>query len=75
MQTTVEFPLNPLETAQNVLKQPTPHPPADLPVPNPTKSFWIDSAPDANPFATEGSEGTLTPDADICIIGSGITGM
>lgn len=55
---------------QNVL-------PADqpaLPVPHPTKSIWIDS-PDANPNAKEGSTGELTKDADICIIGSGITGI
>ncbi|KAF9068891.1 FAD dependent oxidoreductase [Rhodocollybia butyracea] len=45
-----------------------------LPVPNPTKSFWIDS-PDANPLATEGSTGILPQEADICIIGSGITGV
>ncbi|TRM58301.1 FAD dependent oxidoreductase [Schizophyllum amplum] len=48
---------------------------AGLPVPNPTKSFWIDSAPDANPLAKEGSEGPLTTDADVCIIGSGMTGV
>jgi hypothetical protein len=68
-------PLNLLQTTQNVLKQSALHPPANLPVPNPTKSFWIDWTPDTNIFAREGSEGTLTPDADICIIGSGVTGM
>ncbi|EMD39375.1 hypothetical protein CERSUDRAFT_82107 [Gelatoporia subvermispora B] len=47
---------------------------ASLPVPNPTKSFWINS-PGANPLAGEGSEGPLTSDADVCIIGSGITGV
>lgn len=45
-----------------------------LPVPNPTRSFWIDS-PHANPLAKEGSSGPLTEDADICIIGAGITGV
>ncbi|KAJ7024860.1 FAD dependent oxidoreductase [Mycena alexandri] len=45
-----------------------------LPVPDPTRSFWIDS-PGANPLAGEGSEGAFTADADICIIGSGITGV
>ncbi|KAK7024870.1 FAD dependent oxidoreductase [Favolaschia claudopus] len=49
--------------------------PASLPVPNPTRSFWIDSTPDANPLAAEGSEGPFTEDADICIVGSGITGV
>jgi hypothetical protein len=67
--------LNQSEIEQTVFKSPTSHPPANLPAPNPTKSFWIDSAPDANPLATEGSKGTLTRDADVCIIGSGITGM
>ncbi|KAJ7097221.1 FAD dependent oxidoreductase [Mycena belliarum] len=46
---------------------------SSLPTPNPTRSFWIDS-PNANPLAAEGSEGRFTNDADICIIGSGITG-
>lgn len=46
-----------------------------LPVANPTKSFWLDSSPDANPLAAEGSTGPLTADADIAIIGSGVTGV
>ena len=45
-----------------------------LPVPNPTHSFWIDS-PHANPLAKEGSSGLLTKDADVCIIGAGLTGV
>ncbi|CAK5283379.1 unnamed protein product [Mycena citricolor] len=45
-----------------------------LPVPHPTRSFWIDS-PGANPLASRGSDGPLTSDTDICIIGSGITGV
>lgn len=45
-----------------------------LPSSNPTKSFWLHT-PGANPLALEGSEGALTKDADICIIGSGITGV
>ncbi|EIW59961.1 FAD dependent oxidoreductase [Trametes versicolor FP-101664 SS1] len=45
-----------------------------LPVPNSTHSFWINT-PGANPLAKEGSEGPLTADADIAIIGSGITGV
>ncbi|KAF8217111.1 FAD dependent oxidoreductase-domain-containing protein [Mycena galopus ATCC 62051] len=49
--------------------------PSSLPVTNPTRSFWIDSTPDANPLAAEGSDGPFTEDADICIIGSGITGV
>lgn len=45
-----------------------------LPVDNPTKSFWLDT-PGANPLADEGSTGPLTNEADVCIIGSGITGV
>ncbi|KIJ21232.1 hypothetical protein PAXINDRAFT_7005 [Paxillus involutus ATCC 200175] len=51
------------------------HKPAGLPSTNPTHSFWTHSSPDANPLAREGSEGPLTADADICIVGSGITGV
>lgn len=47
---------------------------SNLPSVNPTRSFWIDT-PNANPLAAEGSTGPLTTDADICIIGSGITGI
>jgi hypothetical protein len=67
--------LNQLNISQSLLKELTSHPPANPPAPNPTKSFWIDSAPDVNPLAREGSEGALTTGVDICIIGSGITGM
>ncbi|KAI6032375.1 hypothetical protein BKA83DRAFT_682572 [Pisolithus microcarpus] len=49
--------------------------PAKLPSANPTRSFWTHSSPDANPLAREGSHGPLTTDADICIIGSGISGI
>ncbi|KAF9481466.1 DAO-domain-containing protein [Pholiota conissans] len=45
-----------------------------LPVDNPTKSFWLDT-PGANPLADVGSTGKLTEDADVCVIGSGITGV
>ncbi|KAF8584249.1 FAD dependent oxidoreductase [Ramaria rubella] len=46
-----------------------------LPHNNPTKSFWTHGSQDANPLAKEGSEGPFTNDADIVIIGSGITGV
>ena len=46
---------------------------ANLPSTNPTPSLWL--CPGANPLAHEGSEGPLTVDADICIIGSGLTGV
>ena len=46
-----------------------------FPVRNATRSFWMEGAPGVNPFAHEGSSGHLTTDADVCIIGSGITGV
>ncbi|KAG8928723.1 hypothetical protein FRC02_006535 [Tulasnella sp. 418] len=49
--------------------------PSPLPTPNPTKAFWTHGEDGCNPLAREGSEGPLTRDADICIIGSGITGV
>jgi hypothetical protein len=52
-----------------------PTPPARLPSHNPTRSFWIDSSPDANPLAGEGSQDPLPSEADVCIIGAGITGV
>ncbi|KAL1719334.1 FAD dependent oxidoreductase [Schizophyllum commune] len=69
--------LNPFEDSQAVFASPQAESfrPAGLPHPNPSKSFWIDSSPDANPLAREGSEGELTSDADVCIIGSGMTGV
>jgi hypothetical protein len=67
-------PLNQFAAQQKCLESPTKHKPAGLPVPNPTRSFWIDS-PNANPLSKEGSSGELTTDADVCIIGSGITGV
>ena len=45
-----------------------------LPVDNPTKSFWLNT-PGVNPLAEVGSTGELTQEADVCIIGSGITGI
>ncbi|KAF7968733.1 hypothetical protein HWV62_29610 [Athelia sp. TMB] len=71
----VTVPLNQLKTEQSVLNRPTTHGPAHLPVPNPSKSFWIDSSPDPSPLRLEGSSGDLTDEADVCIIGSGITGV
>ncbi|KAF7305174.1 DAO domain-containing protein [Mycena kentingensis (nom. inval.)] len=49
------------------------YPTAGLPHADPTRSFWVHS-PNANRLATEGSTGPLTDAADVCIIGSGITG-
>lgn len=65
---------NAFEDSQRILELQIAHGPAPLPVANWTKSFWI-NAPGANPLAAEGSEGPLTQDADVCIIGSGLTGV
>lgn len=67
-------PLDRLSRADDLLRNGPAHGPVSLPVRNPTKSFWLSSEPDANPLAHEGSEGSLTSDADVCIIGSGISG-
>jgi hypothetical protein len=76
------MPVNPkilgkLEHSRRVFETPpSEHPtPAKLPSPNPTRSFWIDSSPDANPLAGQGSKDPLPSEADICIIGAGITGV
>ncbi|KAG1899126.1 FAD dependent oxidoreductase-domain-containing protein [Suillus fuscotomentosus] len=68
--------LGKLEHSQKVLETtPSGHPtPAKLPSRNPTRSFWIDSSPDANPLAGQGSQDPLPSEADICIIGAGFTG-
>ena len=50
-------------------------PRVSLPSLNPTTSFWLDLPPEESPLANVGSTGPLTQDADICIIGSGITGV
>lgn len=47
---------------------------ADLPVANPTRSFWLEQ-PNVSPSSREGSEGEFPADAEICIIGSGISGV
>ncbi|KAG2357782.1 FAD dependent oxidoreductase [Suillus spraguei] len=52
-----------------------PTPPAKLPSRNPTRSFWIDSSPDANPLADQGSQDPLPSEVDVCIIGAGLTGV
>jgi hypothetical protein len=71
----LSVPLRRYEEADRVFAAPSNSPPAGLPVQNPTRSFWLDSAPDCNPLAREGSTGELTQTADVCIIGSGITGV
>jgi hypothetical protein len=49
--------------------------PPGLPVANPTRAFWTHGTPDANPLAEFGSAGGLVQDADVCVVGSGITGV
>jgi len=46
-----------------------------LPYPNPTKAFWTHGEPNANPLAKEGSSGLIPVQADIVIVGSGVTGV
>ncbi|EGN96963.1 hypothetical protein SERLA73DRAFT_185222 [Serpula lacrymans var. lacrymans S7.3] len=70
------IPLNRWDTHQTIFSnEPAAPRPAQLPSEHPTRSFWTDSAPNVNPLASEGSEGILTSEADVCIIGSGITGV
>ncbi len=85
---TLPVPLNVISDQQNVLKQ---YPenglqPSPLPVANPTRSFWLqlenfyedpDSShgPRSPSLMTDGSVEPLTADADICIVGSGISGV
>ncbi|KAG6889550.1 hypothetical protein C0995_016677 [Termitomyces sp. Mi166 len=73
---TLSVPILQEEAAQAIFDFPAPkfYSSCGLPVPNSTRSFWIDT-PGANPLAKEGSEGELSVDADVCIIGSGITGV
>ncbi|KAJ7625753.1 FAD dependent oxidoreductase [Roridomyces roridus] len=47
--------------------------PADLPYEHSTPSFWM-LGPNANPLAEAGSTGAFTDAADVCIVGSGMTG-
>ena len=50
-------------------------PRVSLPSSNSTNSFWLHLSPEDSPLANVGSTGSLTQDADICVIGSGITGV
>ncbi|KAG6840777.1 hypothetical protein C0991_004502, partial [Blastosporella zonata] len=63
-----------IHNAEAIFDLPAPQQSSGLPVPNSTHSFWINT-PGANPLAKEGSEDDLLSDADVCIIGSGITGV
>ncbi|KAG6834925.1 hypothetical protein H0H93_006318 [Arthromyces matolae] len=60
--------------AESFFDLPAPPHRSGLPVPNSTHSFWINT-PGANPLAKEGSEDDLDTEVDVCIIGTGITGV
>lgn len=68
-------PLNEYDHLWRLALDKGPSQPAGLPVPNSTRSFWLHPSSEVNPLAKEGSQGSLSGDADICIIGSGITGI
>ena len=75
----LDIPLNvhAFDQQQAILQLPAPsyYTHASLPVPNATRSFWIHNLDkDQTPRLDEGSEGELSGDADVCIVGSGITG-
>ena len=70
----LSVPFNQFAVQLEVLKGRALAPATGFPVANSTKSFWIDTK-GANPLAKEGSKGPLTQDADVCIIGGGITGV
>ncbi|KAF6756557.1 FAD dependent oxidoreductase-domain-containing protein [Ephemerocybe angulata] len=53
---------------------PLPTKPVSLPVDAPTKGFWTHS-PGANELAREGAEGEVVRDADVVVVGSGLTGV
>ena len=69
-------PLNEHARQQAVLEAPATRAnvPQAFPVSSPTISFWQRNL-NITPIPTEGSEGPLSNDADICIIGSGVTGV
>lgn len=60
---------------QAIFLPPTESASESFPASNATHSFWMDGALDVNPLARAGSTGPLTANADICVIGSGITGV
>ena len=71
----IPAPLNVYDTHWSKAFLSAPQRPAGLPVPNSTHSYWLHPSSQVNPLAKEGSEGPLTQDADICIVGAGITGV
>jgi hypothetical protein len=87
---TFPLPLNSYAEFERLFEASVASGPASLPVPSPSKSFWThpglskdwpttkgdpEGSLKINPCAREGSEGPLTEQADVVIIGSGITGV
>jgi FAD dependent oxidoreductase len=66
---------DPLDQFQAIFSPPPKSASESFPVSNATRSFWMNGAPGVNPLARAGSTGPLTADADVCIIGSGMTGV
>ena len=55
---------------------PTDPKPTTLPVPDSTRSFWLNSSADCNPLADHGRHAPLPASTvDIAIIGTGISGV
>ncbi|KIM32877.1 hypothetical protein M408DRAFT_326592 [Serendipita vermifera MAFF 305830] len=87
---TFPLPLDSYAAFEALFESSQPSGPASPPVPSPTKPFWSypglsqdwptqgddpDGFKATNPYAREGSEGALTQEADLVIVGSGITGV
>ena len=62
------------ESGENFHVTSCPLSPVALPAQNATRSFWL-ASPEDNPLAEEGGKGELTENAEVCIVGSGITGV
>lgn len=66
----IAVPITALDFSDHILR-----PRVSLPSLNSTNSFWLHLSPEESPLADVGSTGSLTQDADVCVIGSGITGV
>lgn len=83
-------PLDSYDAFESYYEKSEPPQPCGPPVQQPTQSFWThpglskdwphskddpDGSKNANPLAREGSDGPMATEADLVIIGSGITGV